>query len=113
VSLALDGAEKNEKGEWDKLRLTFESVGLTPKDKYWAYVNKATHLVDRWDFVLKGEDKPPTPFDWKGWKSYGRIKLADDRVNPQDGTRIFFPVLDAPASLPDEVFNPPAAAPGP
>jgi hypothetical protein len=110
VVLTLAGRE-TKGGEWDKVLLTFEGVGLTPKDRYWVYVNAKTGLVDRWEFVLKGEKTPPVPFDWKGWKAYGRIQLADDRVSPKDGTRIHFPVLDAPATLPDEAFA--LAAPKP
>ena len=73
VALALDG-EATKGGEtWDKLRLTFDNVGLTPKDKYWAYVSRKTGLVDRWDYVLKGESKPPTTFTWQNWKKYGTV----------------------------------------
>jgi hypothetical protein len=107
VTLALDGEEKHGDEAWDKLRLTFDSVGLTPKDKYWAYVNRKTGLVDRWDYVLKGEAKPPTSFTWHNWTKHGRVMLADDRRNAADGTRIHFPVLDVPESLPDTLFRAP------
>jgi hypothetical protein len=86
VMLALDGEDKKGADAWDKVRLTFDNVGLTPKDKYWAYVNRKTGLVDRWDFVLKGEREPPSTFMWKNWKPYGKIQLADDRQS-SDGTR--------------------------
>jgi len=105
VVLALAGTEKKGGGTWDKVLLTFEGVGLTPKDRYWVFVNAKTGLVDRWEFVLKGEKTPPVPFDWKGWRAYGRIQLADDRVSPKDGTRIHFPVLEVPAALSDEAFG--------
>jgi hypothetical protein len=111
VVLSLAGQEKKGEDAWDKVLLTFEGVGLTPKDRYWVFVNAKTGLVDRWEFVLKGESTPPVPFDWKGWKSFGRIQLADDRVNPKDGTRIHFPVLDVPAALSDDAFA--LAAPKP
>lgn len=107
VSLALDGEEKKGALVWDKLRLTFDNVGLTPKDKYWAYVNRKTGLVDRWDYVLKGENKPPTTFTWQNWRKYGNVMLADDRRNPADGTRIYFPVLDVPGSVPEALFTTP------
>jgi hypothetical protein len=107
VILAYDGEEKKGGEAWDKVRLTFDNVGLTPKDKYWAYVNRKTGLVDRWDFVLKGDKKPPSAFTWANWKSYGKIQLADDRVNAADGTRIYFPVLQVPASVPEATFTTP------
>jgi hypothetical protein len=62
--------------------------------------------VDRWDFVLKGENKPPSTFTWKNWKAHGKIQLADDRRNP-DGTRIYFPVLEVPESVPAAAFKTP------
>ena len=107
VSLALDGEETKGGETWDKLRLTFDNVGLTPKDKYWAYVNRKTGLVDRWDYVLKGESTPPTTFTWLNWKKYGNVMLADDRRNAKDDTRIYFPVLEVAESLPDALFSAP------
>jgi hypothetical protein len=107
VILSYAGLEAKQGRTWDKVLLTFEGVGLTPQDKYWVFVNRATGLVDRWEFVLKGADTPPVPFDWSGWAKHGNIMLADDRVNPNDGTRIHFPVLDVPASVPDSAFSQP------
>ena len=103
VSLAHVGQEAG----CDKILLTFDGVGLTPKDRYWVWVNQKTGLVDRWDFVLKGEPGPATTFEWKGWKAFGKIQLADDRRDPKSGRRIFFPVLETPASVEDAVFAQP------
>jgi hypothetical protein len=105
--LALAGEEKKGGKAWDKLFLTFDNVGLTPKDKYWVYVNRETGLVDKWDFVLKGENKPPSTFTWEGWKSYGKIQLANDHVSAKDKVRIHHPVLDTPAVVADAVFTTP------
>jgi hypothetical protein len=107
VVLTYAGLEAKEGQTWDKVHLTFENVGLTPKDMYWVFVNRKTGLVDRWEFVLKGADTPPVPWAWRGWKPHGQIQLADERVNLNDGTRIHFPVLDVPASVPDSVFTQP------
>lgn len=104
VTLALDGQASRAGQTWDKLLLTFDGVGLTPKDKYWAFVNRDTHLVERWEFVLGGERKPPTAFEWTGWTRYGRILLAPERRDPQSGTRIHFPALEVPSHLPDDAF---------
>ena len=109
VTLALDGEEKTAAGTWDKVRLTFENVGLTPNDKYWAFVNRSTHLVDRWDFILKGGPGPAATYEWKGWQKHGKVMLANDRVNPKDGRRIHFPVLTVLESVPDAVFTSPEA----
>ena len=107
VHLAWVGEKTRGGTTWDEVHLTFGGVGLTPKDQYWVFVNHETGLVDRWEFVLQGQKPPPVPFEWKGWKDYSGIRLADDRVSPKDGTRIYFPVLEVPSSVPDEVFDRP------
>lgn len=107
VVLAYDGEEKKGNEAWDKVVLTFDNVGLTPKDKYWAYVNRATGLVDKWEYILNGGPGPAIPWVWKDWTRQGTILLASDRVSQQDDTRIHFPVLEAPASVPDRVFTSP------
>jgi hypothetical protein len=111
VTLALAGEEKKGDEAWDKVVLTFDGVGLTPKDKYWVYVNRDTGLVDKWEYILKGGPGPATPFMWKNWVRHGKIMLANDRVNPKDGTRIYFPVLEAPAAVADAVFTSSEPAP--
>jgi hypothetical protein len=107
VTLALAGEAKEGGATYDKVHLTFQDVGLTPKDQYWAYVNRDTHLMDKWEFVLQGQKPPAVPWAWKNWQRYGKVMLSNDKVSPKDGTRIFFPVLDAPASVPDAVFTSP------
>lgn len=101
VNLSVAGEEAKDGKTWDRVALTFEGVGLTPKDRYWMWVNRDTGLVDRWDFVLKGSDDPPASFTWEGWSRHGRIQLANDHRALEGDTRIYFPVLDAPASLPE------------
>ena len=111
VILTYAGEETNEVGTWDKLHLAFDNVGLTPKDQYWVWVNRATGLVDQWDFVLKGEKVPPTTYLWRGWRKVGEVMLAAERIGLRENRRIEFPVLEAPATLPDDVFTSPAPAP--
>lgn len=109
VTLKYGGEEKGEGGTWDKLVLSFDSVGLTPRDKYWVYVNRDSHLVDRWDYVLKGEKVPPTRWEWKKWDRHGKMMYSTERVNPREGRKLLMPVHDTPDTLPDTVFTSPAA----
>ncbi|HET7291085.1 MAG TPA: hypothetical protein VFM88_01545 [Vicinamibacteria bacterium] len=109
VSLALEGETKEGEVVYDRLRLSFEKVGLTPKDRYWVFVNRATHLVDRWEYILQDEKGPATRWDWRGWKRFGGIQLAPERVSDKTKRRILFPVLDVPAAIPDAVFTSPEA----
>lgn len=108
VVLAYAGEEKGASGAmYDKVKLTFDNVGLTPKDTYWVWVNRNTGLVDRWDFVLKGQAVPPTTFTWTGWKKYGGIMLAGERVNPKEDGKLLLPNIAVLESVPDSVFTSP------
>ena len=57
----------------DKLALSFEHVGLTPGDRYWVYVDRATHRVERWEHLLQGAEPPPVPWTWEGWEQHGGL----------------------------------------
>ncbi len=109
VSLELEGETREGDAAYDRLLLSFDNVGLTPKDRYWIFVNRATHLVDRWDYILQDEKGPPTRWEWRGWKRFGGIQLAPERVNEKTKRRILFPVLDVPAAIVDTVFTSPEA----
>jgi len=60
----------------DEIKLSFEGVGLTPKDIYWMDIDSATHLLTQWKFVLNGGNDAPTVVAWKEWKKVGLIMLS-------------------------------------
>ena len=108
VILSYAGEEKGDNGAmYDKVKLTFDNVGLTPRDNYWVWVNRDTGMVDRWDYVLKGESVPPTTWQWTGWKKYGRIMLSGERTNPKDNGKLLLPDIAVLESVPDAVFTSP------
>ena len=104
VTLKYHGEEQIEGTTYDRLHLSFESVGLTPGDQYWAWINRETGLMDRWEYRLQGRDET-TAWTWGPWKTYGSIKLAAER-HTLDGERTLLldnlAVLD---SMPDEIFE--------
>jgi hypothetical protein len=51
----------NESGE--VVRLTFDHVGLTPGDRYDAFISSQSHLMTHWAFKLQSGDKGS--FDWQ------------------------------------------------
>ncbi len=107
VHLAHEG-EKGEDGRtWEVIRLSFDQVGLTPGDQYWAYVNRATGLMERWAFRLESmpPDAEPKAFDWMNWRQYGGILLADAKVAVGGNQRIFYPVLAVAGELPVGTFT--------
>jgi hypothetical protein len=63
-------------GDHDVLELWFDpGVGLTSKDRYWVFVNRRTHLIDRWEYLLEGSEPPPVGATWEGWLPIGPLRL--------------------------------------
>ncbi len=108
--------EVSEGGQvYDQVLLTFDRVGLTPGDRYWAHLSRRTHLMDRWSYILQ-DDPPhgaPTVWDWKGWSRFGAILLSPEKVSVRkEGTvQILHPVLEVLSSVPDGYFTDPAPVP--
>jgi hypothetical protein len=120
VNLGYQGTETIEGQTYDVLTLTFQGgTGLTPGDRYWAYVNQASNAMDRWGFILQGqpEGTQQTQWLWQGWNQFGRILLAPTRIQvggegPE--SRIEFTDLAVLETLPDTIFTspePPAGQP--
>ncbi len=105
VTLADAGLDSS--GSMRKLHLSFDNVGLTPKDQYWVYVDRTTGHIMRWDMLLQNSrDGRPRPAYWTGWKRYGDIELAERRVLPEDGVEIHFENIDAARTTPAGAFDP-------
>ena len=108
VSLSDGGEDKGPNGEaCDVLKLSFAGVGLTPKDVYWLYVDKKTHLVDEWKFVLNGESKPPSAFAWSDWKKVGTIELSSMRQGIGKASVIRFDNLKVSTDVDEAALTPP------
>jgi len=110
VHLKYDGEETGDGTLYDKVLLTFDDVGLTPKDRYWAFVNRKTHRMDKWAFVLqndKGEPgtDAPSMWRWNHWAKYGGIMLSDEKVSADGKTKILFKDLAVLSALPDAIFS--------
>ena len=110
VTLAYAGEETADGVVYDKVQLSFANVGLTPGDRYWAYVNRSTHLMDRWAYILESMDPqgPPTVWEWQGWTRHGKILLAPERAPGGRGAaQLSLQPVEVPATLPDAVFTDP------
>ena len=97
--------------ETDVLRLSFDSVGLTPGDQYWVYVDKATGRVKAWAYRLQHHpaDFVPQPVEWTGYKTLqapeGEILVSERKVRP--GGVTFTDNVAAPAEVDDAAFTDP------
>jgi hypothetical protein len=109
VHLAYDGEEEIDGVVFDKLLLTFDGVGLTPGDRYWAFIRRDSGLMERWAYHLQDweADKEPTHWQWLDWQPYGGIKLSPRRVNVGDGSERMLGDVAVFDQLPESVFTSP------
>ncbi|GAB3194180.1 hypothetical protein GCM10027293_01840 [Pontibacter aydingkolensis] len=107
VTLKYIGEETTMDGaKADVLQMTFENVGLTPQNKYKLWVDKKDGLVTQWAFYRNYNDAEPAfTRHWNDYQTYGSIKLASNRSNPQSDFRLTH--IAAPTTVPDKVFNSP------
>ncbi len=111
VNLEHDGSEDLDGVTFDKLKLTFESVGLTPGDTYWAYINRESGLMERWAYFLQDweEDREATHWQWLDWQRHGKVMLSSKRLNPdpENGREAMLSELSVFDHLPESVFTSP------
>ncbi len=90
----------------DVIELTFApGIGLTPQDHYWIYVNRKTHLVDQWEYVLQGQKPPPQPATWENWTAVGPVNLAEMRRFEGKPVMLRFENVAAPATMDESIFS--------
>jgi hypothetical protein len=105
VNLKYEGTSRGAEGQvWDKVLLTFGNVGLTPKDRYWAFVNQKTGMMDKWEFILQGQKGPPSVFDWIHWQDFEGIKLCTEMKSQKEPLRILFTNVAVLHSMEDKPF---------
>lgn len=109
VNLAWDREETLEGRTYDVLALSFESVGLTPGDRYWVWIDRETGQMDRWAYVLEHQppDSEPTAWRWEGWERYGDVVLAPRRVQVGGDRVLDLAPIAVPETLPESVFTSP------
>ncbi len=109
VTLRYLGQEEDENGrEWEVVELSFDDgTGLTPQNRYHAFVNPETGRMELWHYYAS-PDADPSPSYWTDWGRVGPIELAENRR--PDGMdaepRIFFPHLRVEAEPPEGAFAP-------
>lgn len=107
VNLKYARAQKTTDGrQYDVIQVSFDAgVGITPGDRYWVYVNRGTHLVDRWEMLLQGQKPPPGSATWEGWTRIGPVKLATMHRFQDKAVQIRFENLEAPPTMDEAVFK--------
>jgi hypothetical protein len=109
VNLTYDGEKACPGGgTCDVLKLSFENVGLTPKDVYWLWITRDGRRMLQWQYVLGGAADPPTTAEWKDWKTMGGILLSMDKPMVGQPFEIRFDHVAVAPARDDSLFRPPA-----
>ena len=114
VNLEHLGEKEVDGKTYEVLHVSFGEVGLTPGDQYWAFVDPETKMMERWAYFLQSFEgeaslEDARPFAWRKWETFGRMKLAREKVNlaPDSDSMIHFPVLAAYDELDEKIFEDP------
>ena len=102
VNLKYTGPKTQGGESGEVVRLTFDHVGLTPGDRYDAFVSSQSHLMTHWDFKL--QDGNAGSFDWQ-YTDTGGIKLAKN--HPGDNVSIDMGDVRVLDKVDDAVFSDP------
>ncbi len=107
VHLRYLGEETDDEGRpWEVVELSFDDgTGLTPQNRYRAFVNPESGRMERWHH-FSNVDADPSPADWVDWRRVGPIELPENRISG-GMVRIFFPHLRVETSVPADAFRGP------
>jgi hypothetical protein len=105
VTLTYEGPRNEADRDWEVVKLSFDEVGLTPQNEYFAYLSPETGLMERWYHFSRAEANPSI-YDWNGWQQFGPIRLATEKPNPDRTAMIRFENVRVESRVPDGVFVP-------
>lgn len=78
VNLKHAGTKPCKSGTCDVIELTFGKVGLTPGDRYQAFVSPKSGLMEHWEYTLQSGNKGS--WDWE-YTTTGGIMLASTHTD--------------------------------
>lgn len=109
VTLSWEGEEELDGRPHDRLALSFAGVGLTPGDRYWAWIDRESGLMSRWGYVLQHQpaDAEPTLWDWRGWRGYGGIMLSPERILVGGDRTLELAPIEVLDRVPEALFEAP------
>ena len=83
VSLTYQREDTTQVGDLaDVLQLTFESVGVTPQNKYEVWVDKSDNLVKQWAYYSEAsQDSASSIWPFDNYSKHDQLLLSSDRSN--------------------------------
>ncbi|MFQ5767161.1 MAG: hypothetical protein ACE5ID_04170 [Acidobacteriota bacterium] len=112
VKLAYEGSRMEGGHKYQIVHLTFDNVGLTPGDSYWAWIESKTRQMDYWSYKLEKTPRTQgeTRFTWEKWEKFGplRLSLIKRQIDTGGGgpmLTIRFDHVALPGPLPDALFQ--------
>lgn len=102
VNLKYVGQKTLGAKSYDVVELTFGKVGLTPGDRYLAYVSPKTHLMEHWEYTLQSGTKDA--WDWT-YISTGGVTLAADHTTVDHKKRIGMGSVQVTGQVDDSLFT--------
>lgn len=83
------------------LELTFESVGVTPNNKYEVFIDKSDSLIKQWAYFRDAaQDSASAIWPWDNYQSFDGLLLSSDRSDGRGPSKV--KVYD---NVPDAVFD--------
>jgi hypothetical protein len=109
VTLTHAGSRALDGHAYEVLHLSFAGVGLTPGDRYWAYVDPESGRMDYWAFHLESmpADAEPVLWRWDDWQTYGGIRLASRRQQVGGDRLLELSPIEVSAEVPAQAFAAP------
>ena len=110
VHRAYDGEKPcPDGGTCDVLKLSFDNVGLTPKDVYWLWVTRDGRRMVQWQYLLNGAQEDPTTAAWKDWQRFSGVSLSTEKTISGKNATIRFEKVSVSPTRDDSLFRPPAS----
>jgi hypothetical protein len=107
VNRAYDGEKPcPDGGTCDILKLSFENVGLTPRDVYWLWITRDGRRMIQWQYVLNGATEEPTTAAWKEWRKFDGILLSLEKPMSGRPVVIRFENVAVSSVRDDSLFRP-------
>jgi hypothetical protein len=105
VTLRYEGEHNHDGKPSDRIALSFEHVGETPGDHYWVDVDRGTHRVEQWEYILQGDPPPPMSWTWEGWEKHDGLWFPT--IHRHDNQVIYTRNVETVKEFPPGIFEAP------